>query len=102
MLGADTVGPRFNIITLRDSHLPGYRRGAGPLRHLGTVAEGVAVAGRNPFRRPVAPMGRTDVDTGAGRGILPALCPSYAGKYERMLAILVEDGQFETATKRSA
>src|SRR5260221_14400587 len=33
MLGAETLGPRFNTITLRDSRLPSHSS-AGPLRHL--------------------------------------------------------------------
>ena len=35
MFGADPLGPRFNIVILRDSHQSGYNLGsAGPLRHL--------------------------------------------------------------------
>ena len=34
MLGAETLGPRFNTITLRDSRLHSHSS-AGPLRHLG-------------------------------------------------------------------
>lgn len=36
MLGAEIIGPRFNIIILRDSDLLAYVRSAGPLRHLGS------------------------------------------------------------------
>lgn len=38
MFGVDPLGPRFNILIPRDSHLYGYNLGsAGPLRHLGGV-----------------------------------------------------------------
>lgn len=47
-------------------------------------------------------MGRADIDANAGRGALPTLRLLYAGKYERMFAVLVENGEFEFATKRSA
>lgn len=40
MFGADPLGPRFNIVILRDSHLYGYNLGsAGPLRHLGAMLD---------------------------------------------------------------
>ena len=47
-------------------------------------------------------MGRADVDANASRGVRPTLPPLYAGKYERMFAVLVQDGEFKVATKRSA
>ena len=47
-------------------------------------------------------MGRADVDAHAGNGIPPAFLRLPAGKYERVQAVLVDDGQFEIATKRSA
>jgi hypothetical protein len=47
-------------------------------------------------------MGRADIDAHASPSILPTLLALYTGKYERMFAILVEDGEFEFATKRSA
>ncbi|WP_206519362.1 hypothetical protein, partial [Mesorhizobium sp. M7A.F.Ca.US.005.03.2.1] len=45
---------------------------------------------------------RADIDAHASPGVLPTLPAFYTGKYERMFALLVEDGEFEFATKRSA
>ncbi|WP_189526287.1 hypothetical protein [Mesorhizobium sp. M7A.F.Ca.ET.027.03.2.1] len=47
-------------------------------------------------------MGRADIDAHASPCVLPTLPAFYTGKYERMFAVLVEDGEFEFATKRSA
>ncbi|WP_348633349.1 MULTISPECIES: hypothetical protein [unclassified Mesorhizobium] len=43
-----------------------------------------------------------DVDTRAGRCVLPAFSSLYAGKYKRMLAVFIEDGEFEITIERSA
>jgi len=43
MFGADQLGPRLNIVILRDSHQSGYILGSvGPLRHLGDALQGEA------------------------------------------------------------
>ena len=47
-------------------------------------------------------MSWVDVDKGAGRGVLPPIPRLLAREYKHMLAILVEDGQFEIAVERSA
>jgi len=46
-------------------------------------------------------MGRSDIDTRASGYVLPTLPHPSAGKYKRVHAVLVKDGKFEIATKRS-
>lgn len=66
------------------------------------VTEGLTGVCRHSLRLPVAPVGRVDVDPRAGRGVPPAFPSLYTGKYKRMLAFFVEDGEFEITIERGA